>query len=333
MGVALRDILGEFCQEMELDEVRGAVGIDAFNALYQFLTIIRQPDGTPLMDAQGRVTSHLSGLFFRNINFLEKGIRPVYIFDGVPPDLKSTTVEKRREVREAAGVRWQEALAAGDTEEAYKQARASTRIDDAMIASSQRLLDLMGIPWVQAPSEGEAQAAYMARKGDVSSAASQDYDSLLFGAPRLLRNLTISGKRKMRGRQVTVRPESLSLAAVLDGLGLTREELVEVGVLVGTDFNPGVRGVGAKTALKIVKKGGFAGTIREKAPDFDPEPVLSFFLDPPTTDDYRLAWKNPDREGIVAMLCGEYSFSEERVGTALDRLGKTAGQKTLDAWF
>ncbi|QSZ66594.1 flap endonuclease-1 [Methanofollis aquaemaris] len=333
MGVALRDIIKDYRQETDLEEMRGVVAVDAFNALYQFLSIIRQPDGTPLMDRDGRVTSHLSGLFFRNVNFLEKGVRPVYVFDGAPPELKSTTVEKRREVRDAAGEAWKEALARGDREEAYKQARASAKIDEAMISSAKRLLSLMGIPCVQAPSEGEAQAAFMAQRGDVNAAASQDYDSLLFGAPHLVRNLTVSGKRKMRGRTVTVRPETYDLQSVLEGLSVTREGLVEIGILVGTDFNPGIRGIGPKTALKIVQKGKFVGTIREKAPEFDPEPIRNFFLDPPVTEDYRLSWESPAPDGVVEMLCEEYAFSEARVESALERLGMKAGQKTLDAWF
>ncbi len=333
MGVALREILGEYREEVELEELRGTIAVDAFNALYQFLTIIRQPDGTPLMDKDGRVTSHLSGIFFRNLNFLEKGIRPAYIFDGAPPDLKTETVARRRGVREAAGERWKEAVERGDIEEAYKQARASTRIDDAMIASSKRLLDLMGIPWMVAPSEGEAQAAFMARQGDVGAAASQDYDALLFGAPRLVRNLTVSGKRKVRGRSVTVRPERIDLAAVLAGLGLSREELVEIGILIGTDFNPGIRGVGAKTALKIVRGGKFQETVQEKAPDFDSGPVKEFFLNPPVTGDYRLEWREPDRDGIVTMLCGEYAFSEGRIDAGLQKIGAKAGQRTLGDWF
>ncbi|TAJ44521.1 flap endonuclease-1 [Methanofollis fontis] len=333
MGVALRDILEDYRQDVDPGTLRGAIAVDAFNALYQFLTIIRQPDGTPLMDGEGRITSHLSGLFFRNINFLESGMRPVYVFDGAPPDLKAETVAKRREVRDAAGERWKEALVRGDTEEAYRQARQSARIDDAIIASSERLLDLMGIPWCVAPSEGEAQAAYMAMQGDVSAAASQDYDALLFGAPSLVRNLTVSGKRRFRGRTVVVRPERIELAAVLNGLSLDREQLVEIAILVGTDFNPGIRGVGAKTALKIVGKGEFEKVLEEKAPEFDPEPVRSFFLNPPVSTDYRLEWGEADREGIIGMLCDEYAFSTGRVEAALEKIGVRSGQRTLDAWF
>ena len=191
----------------------------------------------------------------------------------------------------------------------------------------------MGIPSVQAPGEGEAQASYMVIKGDARYVVSQDYDTLLFGAPNLVRNLTVSGKRKIRGRQITVNPERLMLAEVLDGLKLTREQLIEIGILVGTDFNPGVEGVGAKTGLKLVLKGEFESKIKEKVPDFDPAPVIEMFLHPPVTDDYALATGHPDAEGIRKMLCDGYDFSEERVNKAMEGFSVKAGQKTLEAWF
>jgi flap endonuclease-1 len=333
MGVALRDILAPYKHPAGWNDLTGTAAIDAHNALYQFLSIIRQADGTPLVDAEGRVTSHLSGLFFRTTKLLAMGLRPVYVFDGAPPDLKAATIRARRSVREEAGRQYAAAVEAGDGAEAYKQARLATRIDAAVIGSSQRLLDLLGVPWLTAPSEGEAQAARMAADGTVAYAVSQDYDALLFGAPDLARNITISGRRRLHGRTIVVEPERIRLAEVLAGLGLTREELVEVGVLVGTDFNPGLRGVGPKTALKIVREGRFEETVAERMHGFDPEPIRSFFLEPPVTTDYHLDWCAPDAEGLRAMLCDEYSFSVERVNAALERIGVTAGQKTLDQWF
>lgn len=333
MGVALRDILGDYKQTIEWDALRGTAGVDAHNALYQFLSIIRQPDGTPLMDREGRITSHLSGIFFRSVNFLEKGIRPVFIFDGKSPEFKADTIEKRRSAREEAGQRWEDALRRGDTEEAYRQARSASRIDERVIATSKELLERMGIPWIDAPSEGEAQAAYMVQKGDLRYAVSQDYDALLFGAPVLARNLTISGKRKVRGRMLTIKPERLILKDILSGLDLTREKLIEIGILIGTDFNPGIRGIGAKTALKIVQNDQFISTFQEKQPDFNPEPIREFFLHPPTTGEYVLSWKPVDEDGIIEMLCERYDFSRERLITSLDKLRGKAGQKTLDQWF
>lgn len=333
MGVALRDILAEYKSTVEWESLAGVAAIDAHNALYQFLSIIRQPDGTPLMDREGRVTSHLSGLFFRTVNFIEKGIRPVFIFDGTPPDFKTATIEQRREARRAAGEKWQEALEAGDIEEAYKQARSSSRVDEAVIGSAKSLLGLMGIPVVDAPSEGEAQAAFMAARGDVSYPVSQDYDSLLFGAPSLVRNLTVSGRRKFRNRTLTVRPERIVLNEVLDGLGISRQQLVEIGILIGTDFNEGIRGVGARTALKLVQQDAFAATVEEKMAGFDPGPIREFFLNPPVTDSYALEWRPPDTEGILELLCEGYDFSPERVSGSLEKIAGKSGQKTLDQWF
>ena len=333
MGVALRDIIAEYKTPVTWEALPGIAAIDANNALYQFLTIIRQPDGTPLMDRRGRVTSHLSGILFRVSSFMEKGIKPVFVFDGKPTALKQATIDERRKLRDTAGEKWKEALERGDEEEAYKQARSSTRVDAAIIETSKELLALMGIPVVQAPGEGEAQASYMVAKGDARYVVSQDYDTLLFGAPLLVRNLTVSGKRKIRGRQITVSPERIVLADTLAGLHLTREQLIEIGILVGTDFNPGIAGVGAKTGLKIVQKGEFTAKIREKEPDFDPAPVMEMFLHPPVTDEYSLAAGHPDPEGIRKMLCDGYDFSPERVEKAMEGFTVKAGQKTLESWF
>ena len=333
MGVALRDIIAEYKTPVGWEALPGVAAIDANNALYQFLTIIRQPDGTPLMDRQGRVTSHLSGILFRIANFMEKGIRPVFVFDGKPAGLKQATIDERRRLRDTAGERWKEALERGDEAEAFKQARSSTRVDATIIATSKELLGLMGIPVVQAPGEGEAQASYMVAKGDARYVVSQDYDTLLFGAPVLVRNLTVSGKRKIRGRQVTVNPERIVLADTLAGLKLSREQLIEIGILVGTDFNDGVDGVGAKTGLKLVQKGEFITKLKERQPDFDPAPVMEMFLHPPVTDEYSVAAGHPDPEGIKKMLCDGYDFSEDRVNRALEGFSVKAGQKTLESWF
>ena len=333
MGVALRDIIAEYKTPVTWEALPGIAAIDANNALYQFLTIIRQPDGTPLMDQHGRITSHLSGILFRAASFMEKGIKPVFVFDGKPTALKQATIDERRKLRDTAGEKWKEALERGDEEEAYKQARSSTRVDASIIGTSKELLGLMGIPIVQAPGEGEAQASYMVAKGDARYVVSQDYDTLLFGAPLLVRNLTVSGKRKIRGRQITVSPERIVLADTLTGLHLTREQLIEIAILIGTDFNPGVAGVGAKTGLKIVQKGEFAQKLKEKQPDFDPAPVMDMFLHPPVTDEYSLAAGHPNPEGIKKMLCDGYDFSEERVNKAMEGFTVKAGQKTLENWF
>ncbi|NPA86720.1 MAG: flap endonuclease-1, partial [Candidatus Diapherotrites archaeon] len=223
MGVPLGPVIPK--REVELSELSTKfLAVDAYNTLYQFISVIRQPDGTPLMDSKGRITSHLSGLFYRTIKLLENGIRVAYVFDGVPPEFKKRELEERAEKREEAERKWEEALRRGDIEEARKYATQASRLEKQMVEDAKRLLDAMGIPYVQAPSEGEAQAAYMAAKGDVWASASQDYDSLLFGTPRLVRNLAITGKRKLPGRKVyvDVKPEVIELQEVLKSLGIDR---------------------------------------------------------------------------------------------------------------
>jgi flap endonuclease-1 len=333
MGVALRDIISDYKTPISWESLSGIAAVDAHNALYQFLSIIRQPDGTPLIDQKGRITSHLSGILFRTVNFMEKGILPVYVFDGKPPEFKQQTIDQRRSAREEAHDLWQEALKRGEIAEAYKQARSSSRLNEEIIGSSKILLKLLGLPYVEAPSEGEAQGAMMVARGDARYIVSQDYDTLLFGGPVLMRNLTISGKRKVHGRTVTVTPERIILSEVLQGLNITREDLVRISILVGTDFNAGVKGIGAKTALKTVRNNEFERVAEEKLPGIDIEGLISFFLDPPVTEDYTLEWKEPDREGLMKMLVDGYDFTPDRVEKSLEGLRVKAGQKTLDSWF
>ncbi|ASI99613.1 flap endonuclease-1 [Thermococcus celer] len=338
MGVQIGELVPR--KEIELNNLYGRkVAVDAFNAIYQFLSTIRQRDGTPLMDSKGRITSHLSGLFYRNINLMENGIKLAYVFDGKPPAFKKREIEKRREVREEAEEKWYEALEKGDLEEAKKYAMRATRVNEALINDAKKLLELMGIPVVQAPSEGEAQAAYMAARGEVYASASQDYDSLLFGAPRLVRNVTITGRRKLPGKNVyvEVRPELIVLEEVLKELGVDREKLVELGILVGTDYNPGgIKGIGPKKALAIVKREKDPLKKYQRESEVDLYAIKEFFLNPPVTDEYELRWSEPDEEGILRFLCDEHDFSEERVKNGLERLKKAVKvgkQATLESWF
>jgi len=338
MGVQIGELVPR--KEIELENLYGRkVAVDAFNAMYQFLSTIRQRDGTPLMDSKGRITSHLSGFFYRTINLMEAGLKPAYVFDGKPPEFKEKELERRREVREEAEEKWYEALEKGELEEAKKYAMRATRVNEQLIKDAKALLSLMGIPVVQAPSEGEAQAAYMAAKGSAYASASQDYDSLLFGAPRLIRNLTITGRRKLPGKNVyvEVRPELVVLKEVLEKLGIDREKLIEMAILVGTDYNPGgIKGIGPKKALTIVKRSKDPLKKYNEQSAVDLYAIKDFFLNPPVTNDYELRWSEPDGEGIIKFLCDEHDFSEERVKNGLERLKKAvkAGrQRTLESWF
>lgn len=344
MGVQLKELVAPVRVELELENLSAKVVVlDAYNALYQFLATIRQPDGTPLMDAMGRVTSHLNGLFYRTINLLEKGIKPVYVFDGKPPELKAAELERRMKVREEAERKYVEALERGELEEARLYAQQASRLSTSMVDDAKKLLDAIGVPWVQAPAEGEAQAAYMVARGDAWAAASQDYDSLLYGAPRLVRNLTITGRRKLPRREeyVEVKPELIELDKLLKYYGITRQQLVYIGLLLGTDYNPGgVKGVGPKKALKLIKElpnlEALARTVEWSFP-VKPEDIAKLFLEPEVTSGYRLEWRRPDRDRVIEFLCDEHQFSRERVGTALERLEKAYEslfkQSTLESWF
>lgn len=342
MGVDLTGLVNS--EKIEFDHLRGrAIAIDAFNTLYQFLSIIRQPDGTPLMDSRGRITSHLSGLLYRNANLIELGIKPVYIFDGKPPELKAETVASREKRREEARERYEVALMEERLEDARVYATQSARLTSEMVEEAKQLLELLGIPFVQAPGEGEAQAAYMAERGDVFAAGSQDYDSLLFGAPRLVRNLTISGKRKLPRKNVYIEitPEIFHLNKILEELEITREQLVDIAILIGTDYNPGgVEGIGPKRAYNLIKKYGDAEKAIEKEnlkADFDVKRIREIFLNKDVTSEYKLSWRAPDKEGVLKFLCDERNFSQDRVSKAIERMEKavkkTTKQSSLDTWF
>ena len=236
-------------------------------------------------------------------------------------------------VRDTAREQWREALERGDIQEAAKHARASSRIDTGVIDTSKRLLRLMGIPYIEAPSEGEAQIAHMVMQRSAQYAVSQDYDTLLFGTPVLVRNMTISGKRKLHGRLITVSPEKILADRVFSGLSISRRDLIRIGILVGTDFNDGVPGIGPKLGLRAVREGRFDAIVSERMPDVDVPDIMDFFEHPPVTDDYTLGWEEPDTDGIISMLCGEYAFSEERVRKVLGAEVTGTGQKTLSSWF
>ncbi|MEM1539108.1 MAG: flap endonuclease-1 [Candidatus Bathyarchaeia archaeon] len=343
MGVNLRDLVPKTTIKLE-DLCGKVIAIDAYNALYQFLAIIRQPDGTPLKDSNGRITSHLSGLLYRTGNLIELGIKPIYVFDGTPPALKEAEIKRRMKAKEEALIKYEQALREGRIEEARMYAQATSSLKDYMAEDSKRLLDLLGVPWVQAPSEGEAQAAHMVKRGDADYCASQDYDSLLFGAPRLVRNVTISGRRKLPGKNVYIEvfPEIVELERVLRECGITHQQLIDIGILIGTDYNPeGVRGLGPKTALKVIKE---YGNLEKALPhiknaDFpvDPQKIKEIFLNPKVTDNYKIEWKEPDIDGVISFICRERDFSEERVRKALEKMQKGAiklkGKTTLEKWF
>lgn len=322
MGVNLSSIIEP--RKIDFNFLVGkTLAIDSYNIIYQFLSSIRQLDGTPLMDEKGRVTSHLSGLFYRTINLVSKGINLIFVFDGEPPDFKKQEIERRKEIRVNAKEKWETALKEGKTEEAKKYAKMSSTLSNEMIEESKLLLTYLGFPIIQAKSEGEAQCAKICLDGKAFATASQDFDSLLFGSPRTIRNLSIS------------KAEYLELIE-LKKLGLSREQLVLIGLLVGTDYNTGIKGIGPKKALELVKRATSLKEIEKETKwDFEIslETLYNFFLNPPVFKNYEINFNKPQTDKVKKLLCEEHNFSEERVQKFIDKLEQKKGKQTSLSGF
>ena len=323
MGIPLRDIVSK--REISIDELHGKrLAFDGYNVLYQFLSAIRGPDGTPLKNSDGKITSHLLGLLARTTKLMEMGVKPVFVFDGKAPDLKLETIEKRKTIKIAAAEKLKKATEDGDTEAMKKYAQQTSRLTPDMVSESRDMLHAMGVPTVQALGDGEAQAAFMAIKGDVWGVASQDYDSLLFGAPKLIRNLTISQRRRVAGTRSTVqvKPEIVDLTDTLTNLEIDRGKLIDAAILIGTDFNQGVRGIGPKTSMKIVKEDKF-DEHKEKVPRY--QQVRDIFLNSPQISDYSLKWPGVNAKKLTEILSAN-KFSEKRIEKAIKSLQKAHKQ-------
>ena len=339
MGV---DISPLFRREtISLDDLHDRIiVIDAYNVLHQFLASIRQRDGTPLKDSKGQITSHLSGLFQRTANLVEAKIKPVYSFDGQPHILKAKTLEERMKRKELAEKEYLEALKAGDLVKARSKAQQTGRLTDEMIDESKELLDALGIPYVQAPSEGEAQACHMVKKGDAYAVGSQDYDCLLVGVPVLIRNLTSSGRRKLPGKEAyaKVNIKQINLESNLKALEIKHEQLVDMAILIGTDFNDGIHGIGPKKSLKLIKEHKKIEKVLEQN-DFKDAPsndtikeIRKIFLKPDVTDDYNLKWDNVNNESVIKILHDKHQFSIDRIQQTLSKysnIEQISKQKTL----
>ena len=325
MGCNLKDIAP--AEQTNLKALSGKrVGIDAFLTAFQFLTTMRdrspQGDGMPLRDGNGNPVSHLMGFLHRTATLLAAGIKPVYIFDGESPELKAEEMAARRARREEAEVVHREALAAGDFALAQKMAARIMHYSPQMVAETQQLLDLMGVPWVTAAAEGEAQAAVMAAKGQLDVVATQDWDALLYGSPVLVRNLMDDGTKRY-GR--IVHAQSIDLADMLQTNGLSREQLVDLAIMIGTDYHPGVKGVGPKTGLKLIKQHGTIEAVCEAKEKELPErlaEIREIFLNHPAVDvaDEDLVQGQVDRAGLVKYLQEERQFSQRRMDQAFEKL-------------
>jgi len=342
MGLDLKPILTH--TNIKLSDLSNKIiAVDAFNTIHQFLATIRGSTGELLANSHGEITSHLSGLFYRNINLLAEGIKLVYVFDGVSSPLKTNEIQRRHQIKEIATEKYEKALVQGKLEEARKYSQATSVLTNNMIEESKRLLSLLGIPTIQAPSEGEATAANLTNTDLVQICASQDYDSILFGARRLVRNITISGKRKVPNRNayIDVPLEIFHLEDILNQTKLTNEQLVDVGILIGTDYNiGGIPGIGPKTALKLIQKYSKLENIdqlQEPLSNVPYEKIRELFLKPKianvTSNDIK--FEPVDYDKLVEFLCTEKNFSSDRVNSALQKVQNSDKNKnqSLEKWF
>ena len=340
MGFDLAPIVAR--RQIALDDLKSrSLAVDANNVLYQFLALIRMRDGRPFTDSQGNVTSHLLGLLMRTTRLMgDYSVRPIFVFDGKPPALKKNTLEGRRQYRDRARKEWEDAVERRDFSTAWSKAVRMNSLTKAMQDDAKVLLTLLGIPYVEAPEEGEAQAAYVAMKGEVWAANSRDYDSVLFGSPRLVRYVTISGKEFLPSKGVSrpLIPELIELERLLNDLGITREQLVDLAILVGTDFNRGVKGVGPKTSLKLIKKYGALENLPDQYRDQLPaemQEVRRIFLKPTVTDNYEFKFKGLNEDKLRSFLCKERGFSPDRVELAVRRMRAFYAQEksSLQNWL
>lgn len=346
MGLNIKEIIQK--KEIEISDLKGkTICVDAFNSLCQFLSTIRQADGTPLMDNNKNITSHLSGILYRNVALLEAGIKLIYIFDGKPPELKNKTHEKRNEVKEKAAEKYEEAKQEENLDMMKRYSSMLVRIDDEMIKESKELLEAMGICVLNAPSEGEAQASFLCQTNeDIYAVASQDYDSLLFKAKRLIQNLTLSRRRKTISGYVEVKPLLIELEKNLKELEINQEQLICLGIMVGTDYNPrGIPGIGQKKALQIVKelktKEKIFEEIRKRIEDleekekFNPEEIYTLFENHEVKEE-KVTFPKINKEKIFEILVERHNFSEERVQNQIEKLEKIEESKKqtgLNKWF
>lgn len=340
MGLDLKPLVKS--SPIMISELSGKViAIDAYNTIYQFLATIRGITGELLTNNNGEVTSHLSGLFYRNVNLLAEDIKLIYIFDGKPSPLKSKEIDRRRQVKQDALNKYQEAITAGRFEDARKYGQATSVLTDKMVEESKMILALLGIPYIQAPSEGEAAAAQLTQSNIAFACASQDYDSLLFGAKRLIRNLAISGKRKVPNRNVYVdiEPEIIEQQQLLNETDLNLEQLVDIGILIGTDFNPGgIPGIGPKTALKLVREHNKLEKIEKIEASLANIPykeIREVFLKQEAPKINGIEFNEINYDALVNFLCTEKNFSVARVNTSLDKVKKsiTNRNQSLEKWF
>ncbi|MDP6906735.1 MAG: hypothetical protein QF440_04890 [Candidatus Thalassarchaeaceae archaeon] len=327
MGCNLRDLASP--TPIQLNDLSGQrVAVDAFLTAYQFITSLRARgegrDGTYLRDSHGRPVSHLMGILDRCSVLVAAGIDPVFVFDGRPHELKFDTLAGRKEKRVAAVKKWEQAIEDEDWKAADKLGAQVVSYTPEMVLETQHMLNLLGIAWIEAPMEAEGAASVWCRQGLVSGVASQDWDVLLYGSPIMIRNLTSHGTKKF-GRMVSA--ERIVLSDLLQQHEITYAQLVDLGIMIGTDFHPGIRGIGPKTGLKLIKEFGTIENICEAKDKEIPErldEIRELFLNHPTSGNLPSSGL-VDEDALRQYLIEERDFSEGRVARALDRM-QSAGR-------
>jgi len=310
------------------------IAVDASQMLYQFISSIRQPDGTLLSDSNGNVTSHLIGISTRIPNLLLKEIKPAFVFDGIPPEIKAREQEKRYALKEASLKKFEEAEESGDEELMLKYSRQTSRINKEMQEETKELLKAFGLPILQSPSEAEAQCSYLCKNKDVDYVGSSDYDSLLYEAPLIVRNLTVSQRRKLpNGSSIKISPEIIELSQVLKELKISHEQLLILAILTGTDYNPGgIKGIGPKKALKLIKENkDYNKIFQELNAEFDWKEIYNTFKNMQVEKNIKLKFNQINKEKVKEILVERHEFNKERIDKMLSQF-KDNKNSSLNKW-
>lgn len=344
MGIhGLSKVIGDHApsgsKENEIKNYFGRkIAIDASMSIYQFLIAVRS-DGSQLTNEAGEITSHLMGMFYRTIRMIENGIKPVYVFDGKPPLMKSGELAKRKEKREEAQKGLAQAEETGDAESMEKFSRRLVKVTPEHNNECKKLLKLMGIPYIEAPCEAEAQCAALVKSGKVYATGTEDMDALTFGSNVLLRHLTFSEARKMPIRE-------FYLDRVLTELELSHDEFIDLCILLGCDYCDSIKGIGPKRAVDLIKQ---YKSIEEIIKHIDTNKYIlpeewpyqearELFKNPEVLqdEDVNLKWEAPNEEELVKFLVEEKGFNEERIRSGVKKVlkarkGSTQGR--LDSFF
>ncbi len=345
MGTKITDLL--VTKEISIVDLKNKiVVVDAFNQLYMFLASIRQPDGSLLKDSHGNVTSHLNGLFYRFTKLMQQDIKFIFVFDGKPPEFKLKERERRTALKQEAELKYEKAKKEENIDDMKKYASRTSRLNVNMIADAKELIDALGCAIIQAPSEGEAQAAHLVKNKDAYASLSQDADSLIFGCPLVIKNLTLSGRKKKPNALAydAIIPELILLDDTLKELDVELDQLIVIAMLTGTDYNiGGIKGIGPKTALKLVKQYGtgmdnfdklFKEVKWDESFNYDWKDIFKTIKHTEITTDYSIKFKEVDDEKVIEVLCKKHDFSEERTRKVLENLHKKPiAQKGLGEYF